>query len=172
MKTLYVMVIVALFALALFASPAAAQVGTQWDRKFNGPLRFNVLGTFGNQAVLDRETGLVWEQSPSTDTFTPSEAHRHCNGALVGNRFGWRLPTIQELASLLDPTQANPALTSGHPFSNVVITDLYWSATPGDPQYSVNFGGNGAVTEGGGGGGDGKNVVWCVRGGQGVDDQN
>src|SRR5262249_14275846 len=160
------MILAAICALTLFASPASAQVGTQWDRKFSGPNRFTVLAAFGNQAVFDKETGLVWELAPSTDTFTPSEAHRHCNKTLLGDRFGWRLPTIQELASLVDATRADPALTIGYPFLNVTNNDCYWSATLGDPQWSVSFGGNGLVTEGGCGSGDGKNAVWCVRGGQ------
>src|SRR5688572_14278208 len=124
--------LISMFALVLLASPLAAQVGTTWDKQFAGPTRFKILSEFGNVAVLDKETGLVWERSPSTLTYDPAEAHQHCNTALVGNRFGWRLPTIQELASLMDPTQANPALNSGHPFSNVIAdgTDCYWSATP------------------------------------------
>jgi hypothetical protein len=77
MKALNSMRLIAFFAVALFASPAAAQVGTSWDKKFTGANRFNVLGAFGNAAVFDKETGLVWELAPSTDTFTPSEAHRH-----------------------------------------------------------------------------------------------
>jgi hypothetical protein len=46
----------------------------------------------------------------------------------VGGRKGWRLPTIEELASLIDPTQTNPALPIGHPFINVQ-SDRYWSAS-------------------------------------------
>jgi hypothetical protein len=57
----------------------------------------------------------------------------------------------------------NPALNSGHPFSNVNGTtdDRYWSATPGstEPPWSVNFGNNGLVTFGGCGSGDGR--AWC-----------
>jgi uncharacterized protein DUF1566 len=177
MKTQHSTILITIFAIGLFASPLAAQVGVTWDQQFFGAQRFKVLGVFGNAAVFDKETGLVWEQSPSTVTFTPLDAHAHCNTALVGNRFGWRLPTIQELASLIDPTQANPALTSGHPFSNVngTTNDCYWSATPAfggtEPPWSVNFGNNGLVTFGGCGSGDGKNLCWCVRGGQGVNPQ-
>src|SRR6266513_2461374 len=80
----------------------------------------------GGAAVRDNETGLVWEQSPSTRTFPWSRvdsqpnppAAVYCNELNVGNRKGWRLPTIQELASLVDQSQ-NPSLPAGHPFSNV-----------------------------------------------------
>ena len=171
MKTKYPMVIVAFFALALFASPAAAQVGTQWDQQFTGANRFRVLGTFGNAAVLDKETGLVWERTPSAETTNQQAAHSVCNTTNVGGRLGWRLPTIQELASLVDKTQSNPALPSGHPFTNVQSTGAcYLSATLSDPFWSVDFG-NGNLAQGTCSGGLGVGYHWCVRGGQGVDIQ-
>ena len=37
----------------------------------------------------------------------------------VGGTKGWRLPSVAELASLVDPANSNPALPTGHPFSNV-----------------------------------------------------
>ena len=58
--------LISMFALLLFASPLAAQVGTTWDKQFAGPTRFRILSDFGNAAVFDKETGLVWERSPST----------------------------------------------------------------------------------------------------------
>jgi len=167
MKTLYSMIFTAIITLTLFAPPAAAQVGTTWDKKFNGANRFSVLGTFGGAAVLDKETGLVWEQSPSTNR---PAGHADCITLKVGGRFGWRLPTIQELASLVDQTQSNPALTSGHPF-NVQLDGCYRSATKGDPFWSVFFSDNGGVFEGGCSGGSGA-YAWCVRGGQGIDVQD
>ena len=56
---------------------------------------------------------------------------RRRNGQLVATRRrGWRLPSVHELASLVDPTNpgGDPDLPAGHPFSNVQ-SSRYWSAT-------------------------------------------
>ena len=134
---------------------------------------------FGGDAVLDKETGLVWEQSPgetdgvagitSADEVGWSGARVVCAGRTVGDRKGWRMPSVHELASLVDPGNFEPALPGDHPFSNVQfgdpLTSPYWSATsladsPTDVWF-VDFRG-GSVADGG------KNLstfVWCVRGG-------
>jgi hypothetical protein len=134
----------------------------------------------GGAAVLDRETGLVWEQSPSISTFswsstTTTTAATHCNQLNVGHRKGWRLPTIQELASLVDGDPANtsrPRLPPGHPFSNVQSSPGYWSATT-RATLTINAWGAG-FGDGGVGNVDKAFTllfVWCVRGGHGVDPQ-
>jgi len=125
MKTLYSILIV-IVALFLFASLAIANPPF-WDNQINNSTRFKVLNDFNNAAVYDKETGLVWEQSPlhpageETGVRTWVMAQADCNVKIVGNRRGWRLPTVQELASLLDPSNpnGNPDLPVGHPFSNV-----------------------------------------------------
>jgi len=103
-----------------------------WDKRINNVAqRFRVLNAFNNEAVLDRETGLVWERSPSTQTLAWSNARLFCAQKAVGGRGGWRLPAFNELASLVDPTITNPAvprLPAGHPFQNVQAAE-YWSAT-------------------------------------------
>ncbi|MBI4641060.1 MAG: DUF1566 domain-containing protein [Candidatus Tectomicrobia bacterium] len=141
---------------------------------YKSQARFKVLSKFNFQAVFDRETGLVWEQAPSTSQMNWHAAIVHCYGKNVGGRLGWRLPLLEELTSLLDTTQVAPALTSGHPFSNVIAsvssTDLYWSATTdttgSNRAWSVSF-------VGGAMGNSDKTgnffFVWCVRGGHGYD---
>jgi hypothetical protein len=42
---------------------------------------------------------------------------------------GWRLPTVEEPQSLMDPTQVQPSLPPGHPFGNVSIAESYWTSS-------------------------------------------
>jgi uncharacterized protein DUF1566 len=150
-----------------------------WDQQLPASTRFVVLSNWidanfpsGGAAVLDRETALVWERSPSTAPSSWEHAELHCNDLHAGNRKGWRTPTLQELASLVDPSVAlpGPALPAGHPFQNLQ-SSTYWStttfATSGGVAWAV-FLGNGVVALDD----KGNNLfVWCVRGGQGVDPQ-
>lgn len=147
-----------------YATPAWDQT-LQCDTPATCP-RFIVLSNMGSAAVLDRETGLVWEQSPSTRLFNWLNAQFHCNTLSLGSRKGWRLPTLQELASLVDPSvpAPGPTLPAGHPFSSVQ-SSVYWSATTNATNASnawdVNFN-NGDVNTNNK---TNTNFVWCVRGG-------
>jgi hypothetical protein len=109
------------------------------DTKENCP-RFVVLANWNNEAVLDRDTGLVWEQSPQSDPNVRrawADAFDRCLKLPIGNRLGWRLPTIHELSSLTEAamitipgdTFLRHSLPAGHPFtlSNSVV---FWSVTP------------------------------------------
>ena len=131
-----------------------------------GP-RFVILPAFNNDAVLDNETGLVWEKSPQTASARWSVARRTCAEKNVGGHKGWRLPSLPELQRLVDPSIAppGPTLPPGHPFLTVQSA-VYWSETRvgEDPKgsWAVHFGlGGGAVF---------INwahavQVWCVHGG-------
>ena len=141
-----------------------------WDQSLPSSTRFIVLSNMSSNAVLDRETGLVWERSPSTSIFNWSDAQFHCISLNAGNRGGWHLPTIQELRSLVDPTQSIPTLPAGHPFTGVQ-SFVYWSATSNATLTSgawvVSFlsGVVGVVDK------SSLEFARCVRGGQGVDPQ-
>jgi hypothetical protein len=127
-------VAIGLFAATVFADTTAAgpyYATPSWDQTLPSSTRFIVLSNFNNQAVLDRETGLVWERSPNF-IHNWYLASTHCIGLTTGARLGWRLPTIQELASLFDPTaKAGPPLPTGHPFIGIPAADYtgFWSAT-------------------------------------------
>src|SRR5215470_13675360 len=54
--------------------------------------RFVVLSNFSNQAVLDRETGLVWQQAPQLGLSSKAiDAASLCFTQPIAGRMGWRL---------------------------------------------------------------------------------
>jgi len=136
----------------------------RWDQSLPAAQRFVILPAFNNEAVLDKNTGLVWERSPQASPTVWSNAVGACIRKTVGGLKGWRLPSGPELASLVDPS-VPPGLTlpPGHPFLNV--QSFYWSASTvaADPMLAwyVRFG-NGSVEN------DFKTFLggnfWCVRG--------
>jgi hypothetical protein len=80
--------------------------------------RFQLL--LGGLAVLDKETGLTWERIPSKIANQKSSfqtARLECHRRMHANQIGWRLPSLDELASLIDTGRRSPALPAGHPFS-------------------------------------------------------
>lgn len=161
---------------ALTASPAQAASGVgpylaepAWDRKITPASRFLVLTNWNREAVLDKETGLVWEKAPGAGDVIWSAAN--CNNKTVGGRAGWRLPSIPELMSLVDFSAVSDIkIPGGHPFTISPGHERFWSREPdlNDPThaFAVIFGGN-APAEGAGTQpkNSGSTGVWCVRGG-------
>jgi hypothetical protein len=153
----------------LAAGSAQAVDLRDWGKKFDDASeRFVVLAEFNNEAVLDKETQLVWHRSPFGFDDSWNYVFRYCLSRGIGGRLGWRLPTSEELASLAVQINLGTfGLPPGHPFQNVQ-NDLYWTATT-DPS---NVAQAHARYPGGGGLFVAKssfNYFWCVRGGQGYD---
>jgi hypothetical protein len=153
----------------LAAGPGPYYALPAWDRKMvNVANRFVVLTDWGNAAVLDKETGLVWDRSSAivltADWFAARSA---CMFSITGNHKGWRLPAVHELTSLIDPAHTGPGpfLPTGHPFFNVQVAD-YWTATTNAADstqaWYVGFD-DGVVASNAPKGNLG--YYWCVRGG-------
>ena len=97
--------------------------GVDWPQP-----RFETRG----EIVRDRLTGLSWLRR--ADLTQGPVSWKHCLEAVAElrkKRFAgisdWRLPNINELESLVDCSQHNPALPPDHPFSDV--GEGYWSST-------------------------------------------
>ena len=78
-------------------------------------------------AVLDKHTGLVWEEMPDTTLRTWADATRYCVTKTVGGTIGWRLPSMEELKSVQDPSMAAPFVPTDI-FTDVQST-TYWSVS-------------------------------------------
>jgi len=163
------------FALSNTASAAApvkddphAGLTQAWDKNLPSASRFTVLTDFGGAAVRDNNTGLVWEQAPDATTRTWVQSIIYCVNKNVGGTRGWRLPSVAELASLINPTLAQPFVPASV-FTGVQL-EFYWSATkaadaPLPSAWFVDFFGGTAFEHD-------KNFsghAWCVRGGMNAD---
>src|SRR5262245_30236287 len=156
-------------------TPAVAKdlngVTPNWDQNLPSASRFTTVFT---GAVRDNNTGLVWEQAPDVtprvwQTFSgeaPLGATNHCVNRVVGGTRGWRLPSVAELASVLDGSPGAVAPFVPASVFTGVQSAVYWTATsaaidPDNVAWGVNFllgfvGGAGKI--------GGVFHVWCVRG--------
>jgi Protein of unknown function (DUF1566) len=149
--------------LLLAAAPALAKPPV-WDKRVDSAKRFKVLKAFDSEAVLDQETGVVWQRTPvQVPARTWLDAVTLCVNARIAGRGGWRLPTVYEMRSLIDAE--GQALTEGHPF--VVADGYFWTSTIvptfttlayvgdlGEPAVVLYANGTSATVG-----------TWCVRGG-------
>jgi hypothetical protein len=136
------------------------------EQRFVDALDKNASGAY--EAVLDKETGLVWAKAPDSLLLrTWDQADSYCASLNLGGRMGWRLPTVAELSSLIDITNpGSPKLPVGQNMFQNVQSDFYWSSST----YAVNTADAWVVYMGGGLVGNLKKTngyyVWPVRGGQ------
>ncbi|UCD89981.1 MAG: DUF1566 domain-containing protein [Desulfobacterales bacterium] len=83
----------------------------------------------GNGTVTDRATGLMWQKDGSPDGMMWQNAREYVNklnSEPFAGHSDWRLPTIEELASLMKPKKSK-----GHIYIDPVFSrkhDICWSA--------------------------------------------
>jgi hypothetical protein len=78
--------------------------------------------------VLDGRTKLTWQQVPNASALAWSDAKNYCGGLTLGG-LTWRLPTLKELATLVDVSAASPPTIDTNVFPNTPV-GLTWSLTP------------------------------------------
>ncbi len=97
----------------------ALQMGKTWPTP-----RFKVTP----DGVLDMMTHLIWAREANLAGLVDwQEALDRIKKLNMTSELKWRLPNINELESLVDASQANPALPPDHQFEN--INEAYWSST-------------------------------------------
>jgi len=97
----------------------------------------------GDGTISDNKTGLMW--AGTVGQMSHADALAHCAGMTLLGHADWRLPTIEELCSIIDYSRNSPACTDV--FN--MLSSFYWSSSTyvGNPQaaWGVNFT-NGYVT--------------------------
>jgi len=91
--------------------------------------------------VTDPATGLTWQQAPSASTMSAAAAPSYC-ASLDLDGYSWRLPSIKELATLVDEDRVSPAIDVSA-FPGVAPDVWFWSSTVSAPsppeQWALNF---------------------------------
>jgi C1A family cysteine protease/putative hemolysin len=79
--------------------------------------------------VIDNLTGLMWAKSPDSIQIDWQQAVDYANNLILCDYTDWRLPNVNELESLVNAGQANPAQWLNlQGFSNIHDAP-YWSST-------------------------------------------
>jgi len=107
-----------------------------------------------NGTISDNNTGLMWQEIPSSEGFDWQAAKDYCENLTLGGFDDWRMPTAKELYSISDFSEGWPYLDTTY-FSLVNNTfvdksEQYWTNNPyightEEGQYSAAFGVNHAT---------------------------
>lgn len=140
---------------------ALKELTRSWSRKLPDAQRFTLV--LDDAAVLDNETGLTWQRTPSVAATFENIVTR-CSIMSAGGRMGWRAPALAELLTLAEPGRT-PTLPAGHPFQLGSDEPSFWTITNSLVEPSTANSVN--MSFGPGVFGHPKNVThrgWCVRG--------
>ena len=98
-----------------------------------------------NGIVRDNVTGLEWQQATAPGTYTWQQAQDYITSLNDAKYLGyedWRLPTVEELSSLVDVGRIDPPAIN--PIFNDTVEAYYWSSTTyaydAGSAWSVGFG--------------------------------
>ena len=108
----------------------------------------------GDGTVTDNVTGLMWQQTVPTGTYTWAQALAYCPTLTLANHSDWRLPSRIELVSIVDLGVTSGPMINSTYFPSTPA-DVFWSSSPlaGSPSgaWIVDFGngytGNYVITE-------------------------
>ena len=78
--------------------------------------------------VPDHDTCLTWQRAVAASSYTWASAATYCNNLVLAGPNNWRLPTIQELQTIVDESRVNPAIdTTAFPSTPA---QYFWSSSP------------------------------------------
>ena len=95
------------------------------------PNHYTVTGSGADATITDNYTGLIWQQTFSAMRMPWSDAASYCASQTTGGLTGWRVPTLNELASTVNEALVAPAVNrTVFPKTNGACdeTGWYWAA--------------------------------------------
>ncbi len=87
---------------------------------------FTIKTVSDQKVVLDNNTGLMWQQTIPTSTYTWDKAVSYCNNLTYASYTDWRLPTPKELLTIVDNSKYDPAIDTTY-FPNTPSSG-FWSS--------------------------------------------
>ncbi|NER83568.1 MAG: DUF1566 domain-containing protein, partial [Leptolyngbya sp. SIO1D8] len=132
----------------------------------------------GDASITDSVTGLMWQQVPTTTSYSWADAQNYCETLSLADYDDWRAPSLKELFSISDFETGWPYIDTAF-FSLIQTPDMkqeqYWSSNfyevgtthGGSPSaFGVNHGTGHikAYPDGSNGSPRARKYVRCVRG--------
>lgn len=101
--------------------PQYAELGTCEKQSFslNNDVESQVI-------IIDNNTGLKWQRTFQSTTYTWEGAKEYCAGLLYGGHAGWRVPTPHELLTILNHTSV-PVINTSY-FTNMSSSTAFWTS--------------------------------------------
>ena len=125
---------------------ACSADGPVWGNRPDKPVAvYKVSEPVGGagKVVSDSQTKLMWQQGAAGGVYKWVEAKSYCDGLVYAGFKDWRLPSVHELATLVDYSIASPGPTIDQAVFPGTKQNYYWSASvrAGNPSvgWYVNF---------------------------------
>jgi len=109
---------------------ANSKTGKNFVRAVRGPQAdFGIhLRNNGDGTVCDKDSGLMWQKEGPSTKKNWQTALQYCEDLTLANYTDWKLPDANELLSLIDYTQNDPAVSTSYLY-NYTYSDNYFSST-------------------------------------------
>lgn len=85
-----------------------------------------------SSVITDKKNMIYWQDNPSSKATSEDwdDAILYCKTLEINGKKNWRLPTFDELLSIVDYSRVNPAI---NPIFEEVAEGTYWTATNFSP---------------------------------------
>ncbi len=92
------------------------------------PQSFTVQTLSNQKVVVDNNTGLMWQQTIPTEQYTWDNADSYCGSLTYAGYSDWRMPTPQELLTIVDNSKYEPAIDTTY-FPDTTPRGYFWSSS-------------------------------------------